>query len=399
MEGNLHLYPNTGSAVEWGTSRFRPAEERPVTGLCCGRGRRLERQVRTKAPGYPGVYGMYDTQGRLLYVGKAKNLRQRLLSYFRTRSRPPKAEKIIDQTQRLVWESCGDEFGALLRELELIQTLLPRYNVSGRPGRRRYHYICLTRPPAPSLVVSPKPLAHALACYGPLTLRRRSEEAVRRLNDWFGLRDCSNRIPLHFREQSELFTGELSPGCLRWELQHCLGPCVAACSRQEYHAAVERVRAFLDGRDPDLLEQIRQRMHDAAAQLHFEKALALRDRLVALEWLVARLHLLRRARSGPAWVYPIEGWDGRQRWYLIQHGQVRTVCYAPTTPEQWRDYRQRCRSAFRSKVPSTEGWTHPGEVDSVLLVAAWFRRHPQEQQRLLLPQQTLQLDSHPPHQG
>jgi excinuclease ABC subunit C len=389
MEGNPLFSSEADPATGFGPSRYRPWDERPIFGLCSGRGRRLERQVRAKAPGYPGVYGMYDTQGRLLYVGKAKNLRQRLLSYFRTHSRPPKAEKIIDQTARLVWESCGDEFGALLRELELIQTLLPRYNVAGRPGRQRYHYICLTPPPAPSLVVSPKPLARALAHYGPFTLRRRSEEAVRRLNDWFGLRDCSSRIPLHFREQGELFSGELSPGCLRWELQHCLGPCVAACSRQEYHAAVERLRAFLDGRDRSLLKHIRQRMQDAAHQLHFEKALALRDRLVALEWLDARLRLLRRARSGPAWVYPVDGWDGRQRWYLIQHGQVRAVCFAPTTSEGWTDYLQRCRSVFRPKLPNLEGWSRPGEVDSVLLVASWFRRLPHEQQRLRSPRQVL----------
>ncbi|GIW83585.1 MAG: ethanolamine utilization protein [Gemmataceae bacterium] len=387
MEGNFLFSIESGREAGFGPSRFRPPDEKPLVGLCSGRGRRLERQVRAQAPHYSGVYGMYDAQGRLLYVGKAKNLRQRLLSYFRPQSRPAKAEKIIEQTRRLVWESSGDELAALLRELELIQTLLPRYNVSGRPGRQRYHYICLTSPPAPSLVVTPKPPARALAIYGPLSLRRRSEEAVRRLNDWFGLRDCSSRIPLHFRDQAELFAETLSPGCLRWELRHCLGPCAAACTRQEYHAAVERLRAFLEGRDPGLLKQIRRRMEEAAEQLQFEKALALRDRLLALEWLDARLRLLRQARSGPAWIYPVQGWDGRQRWYLIQHGQVRSVCFAPSSVEEWTQALQLCRTAFRPAPASAFEGNRPEAVDSVLLVAAWFRRYPQEQKRLLAPRQ------------
>lgn len=393
MEGNLLFATELVQEVGFGPSRFRPFDEKPLLGLCSGRGRQLERQVRAKAPRYPGVYGMYDAQGRLLYVGKAKNLRQRLLSYFRPQSRPAKAEKIIEQTRRLVWESCGDELAALLRELELIQTLLPRYNVSGRPGRQRYHYVCLTFPPAPSLVVTPKPPARALAIYGPLSMRRRSEEAVRRLNDWFGLRDCSTRIPLHFRDQGELFAATLSPGCLRWELQYCLGPCVAACTRQEYHTAVERLRAFLDGRDPSLLKQIRRRMEEAAEHLHFEKALALRDRLLALEWLDARLRLLRQARSGPAWIYTLQGWDGRQRWYFIQRGQVRSVCFAPSTPGEGDQVLQLYRAAFRLRQASAPPRNRLDTVDSVLLVAAWFRRYPQEQKRLLSLRQA-RLRSH-----
>ncbi|MCS7023115.1 MAG: UvrB/UvrC motif-containing protein [Gemmataceae bacterium] len=371
----------------FGASRYRPPEELPVVGVCQGRGRRLEQQVRSQVPCYPGVYGMYDVQGRLLYIGKAKQLRQRLLSYFRSHSRPPKAEKIIAQTRRLVWESCGDEFAALLRELELIQTLLPRYNVVGLPGRQRYHYVCLTPPPASYLQVTPQPPRRALAVYGPLALRRRSEEAVRRLNDWFGLRDCSNRIPLHFRDQSELFAESLSPGCLRWELQQCLGPCVAACSRQEYQAAVNRLRAFLDGRDRSLLTTLRQRMQEAAERLEYEKALALRDRLTALEWLDARLRLLRQARRGPTWVYPLTGWDGQQRWYLLHRGQVVAVCFAAAAPAECIQLLRRHRispSRSTSDLPQP-----PARVDTVLLVAAWFRHHPDEQQRLLTPAQIL----------
>ena len=86
-----------------------------------------------------------DSKGRVVYIGKAKCLRTRLLSYFRANSRHPKAGKILRNTRVLVWEETADEFAALLRELELIRHFRPRFNVLGMPGQRRYIYLCLGR--------------------------------------------------------------------------------------------------------------------------------------------------------------------------------------------------------------------------------------------------------------
>src|SRR4051812_14883208 len=99
----------------FGPSAFRPADE-PATGrkLRGKRTKRLHRGVRDHAPKTPGVYGMIDDRGRVVYIGKAKNLRSRLMSYFRENSRPPKAGKIIERTRVLVWEQTADEFAALL---------------------------------------------------------------------------------------------------------------------------------------------------------------------------------------------------------------------------------------------------------------------------------------------
>ena len=108
--GQPRLFPaNTFDG--FGPSRFRPADE-PVVGrqLRAKRPGRLRKGVRDHAPRTPGVYGMIDPRGRLVYVGKAKNLRARLLSYFRENSRDPKAGKIIQHTHVLVWEQTGDEF-------------------------------------------------------------------------------------------------------------------------------------------------------------------------------------------------------------------------------------------------------------------------------------------------
>src|SRR4051812_10842544 len=110
---------------------------------------RLRRKVRNRAPRRPGVYGMLDHRGELIYVGKAKCLRTRLLSYFRTKSRDRKAARIIGQTRALCWEESPSEFAALLRELELIQRWRPRHNVLGQPAHKRRCYVCVGRQPAP----------------------------------------------------------------------------------------------------------------------------------------------------------------------------------------------------------------------------------------------------------
>ncbi|MDB5308494.1 MAG: uvrC 1 [Gemmataceae bacterium] len=366
----------------FGPSRFRPADE-PVVGRRI-RGRRparLKRGVREHAPRAPGVYGMLDAKGRVIYVGKAKSLRCRLLSYFRENSRDPKAGRIIEHTRALVWEQTADEFSALLRELELIQEIGPRFNVLGRPGLQRYHYICVGKTPAPYLYVTKSPTGKERGCYGPLTARPRSEDAVRRLNDWFKLRDCPQTVPLAFADQTELFPQERGAKCLRYEIGTCFGPCVGACTRAEYGAGVRAAKAFLDGRDRTLLATLRERMEAAAGRYEFEKATALRDRLTAVEWLDSWLGLLRQARHQHSFVYPLAGPDGTDRWYLIHRGQVRAAVPAPRTPAARTRTAALIEATFAG--PAAPTVLTGGAVDSVLLVGAWFRRHPGEKAKLL----------------
>jgi excinuclease ABC subunit C len=366
----------------FGPSRFRPSDEAVVGRQFRGkRASLLRKQVRSHAPRTPGVYGMINERGRLIYVGKAKNLRARLLSYFREGSRDEKAGRIIQRTRVLCWEQTGDELAALLRELELIQTLRPKFNVLGIPGLRRHHYLCVGKSPAPHVFVTNKPTGAELGVYGPLVVRTMSEDAARRLNDWFKLRDCPRTVPLAFSDQPELFPQDRSAKCLRFELGTCAAPCAAACSRKDYSAGVRAAKAFLDGRDRTILAKLKQRMEEAAGRLEFEKATALRDRLQALEWLDARLALLRQARTKNSFVYPLAGHDGRVRWYLIHRGQVRAVCFTPATDEEKSRATALLTAAFAGgpESPILSG----GAVDSVLLVVSWFRRNAGESAKLM----------------
>src|SRR5262249_23946259 len=141
----------------------------------------------------------------LIYVGKAKSLRARLLCYFRPQSRDPKAGRIIADTRLIAWEPAPTEFSALLRELELIRRWQPRFNVQGQPRRRRRVLVCLGRGPAPYAFLGPHATKSVLAAFGPVPAGPRAREAVRRVNDWFRLRDCPQAQEMRFSDQQELF--------------------------------------------------------------------------------------------------------------------------------------------------------------------------------------------------
>jgi excinuclease ABC subunit C len=343
----------------------------------------LRRQVRELCPRRPGVYGMLNADGELIYVGKAKSLRVRLLSYFRPHSRDPKAGRILQHTRSLAWEYAPSEFAALLRELELIRRWRPRLNVQGQPKRLARTYVCLGRQPAPYVFLAARPPAGALAHFGPVPAGRRAREAVRRLNDWFGLRDCPQAQEMIFADQGELFPVLRAAGCLRHEIGTCLGPCVGACSRTEYGTRVRSARRFLDGADGSLLQTLESMMTAASTSLAFERAASLRDQLDVLRWLQTQLERVQQARQEHSFIYPVGGPE-RELWYLIYRGRVAGVLARPNTALEFQAAADRIGEVFGKD----ETWTGPPAseiIDGVLLVAAWFRRHPKEREHVLQP--------------
>ncbi len=373
---------------------FGPSHFRTVCAVPAGRRFRkkslpkLKDAVRVGAPRTPGVYAMLGANDRLIYVGKAKNLRSRLLSYFRVKSRDPKAGRILEHTRTLVWEDAADEFSALLRELELIRRFRPRFNVQGQPGRRRYAYLCLGRGPASHLHITREPTGKALATYGPFGGNRRSEEAVRRVNHFFGLRDCPNTTALHFADVGELFDTDRAAGCLRYELGTCLGPCAGFCTGAVYSAAAKAAKTFLDGRSDHPLSETKQAMIAASAELRFEQAAILRDRLATFEWLEEKLKFLRTARAKNSFVYPLLGADDRMRWYLIHTGEVRAVLHEPVCPATAAAVLERIEAIFSDAFAAQK---LERCADSLLIVTGWFRKRTEEKPKLLSRRQAANL--------
>ena len=331
-------------------------------------------QVRTRVPREPGVYGMIDVTGRLLYVGKSKLLRNRLLSYFLPGNEEDKAGRIVQSTAAIVWESQPSEFAALLREQSLIRCFQPRFNVQGIPRRQQQVFVCLGRGPAEHLYTARRHDPTATAVLGPLSGAGRAARAVEVLNRLFRLRDCTARQPCSFAEQLQLFEIELRPGCIRLEIGSCLGPCIAACSRREYQGEVQRVQGFLAGRDPSPVESLQQAMLQAARQLQFEQAQRLREDLRAVEWLGRRAADLALARKRYTFVYPVKDQRDPSQpdiWYLIRHGLVEGALPAPVTAAQ-RSQTERLLRQWRQH-PEQIGLPFTPRPETLALVASWFR--------------------------
>jgi excinuclease ABC subunit C len=327
---------------------------------------------------------MVDRRGELIYVGKAKRLRARLLSYFRPKSRDKKAARIIAHTRTIVWEESPSELAALLRELEVIQRWQPCCNVQGQPKRRRRVFLCLGRRPAPYLFLSRRPPRGILAVFGPVPAAHTARSAVRWLNDWFGLRDCPRHQEMHFADQADLFAEPRAAGCLRYEIGTCLGPCAAAVTSAAYHARVEAARAFLTGANTSVLDDLERKMAVASASLHFEQAAMLRDQLTSLKWLCKLLERSRSALDKHSFVYPECGHDGQERWYLIRRARVAKVLPAPSDAAGRVQMAAILDEVYRARIDAIE--TDPATgFDEVFLIAGWLRRHPEERARLLSP--------------
>lgn len=376
-----------GRFLGFGPDRHRPDGDNPAFEFVSAGGRaELRRRVRQLCPALPGVYGMLNRRGALVYVGKAKVLRKRLLSYFRKGDRDEKAGRIIARTQTIVWEPGPSEFAALVRELELIRRWRPNYNIQGMPGNDRYIYIALGRKPAPFAFTTRDPNGTEVAVFGPLKGAVMANEAARRINDLFRLRDCAQTQTMHFAEQRELFPVLHAAGCLRYELGTCLGPCAAYTTRANYGKHVRAARAFLDGSDVAPLERLQKEMQAASDQLLFEKAAALRDKLTPLQWVRERLNWLSRARDHHSFIYPLRGADGETLWYIIHRGRICRAVAAPNDADTRRAAAEAIAAVYDRKNLAAAPLD---EVDHILLVARWFRKFGSERAATLSPERAM----------
>ena len=345
----------------------------------------MRAMVRADASDRPGVYRMVAEDGEVVYVGKSKRVRTRLLSYFRCAYPEDKGARIVREAHRIEWEYTPSEFAALLTELRLIKRFRPRLNVQMKRDGLHYAFIKLTRGAAPKLHVVRGPGSEdGGVYYGPFHGAQRVGEAVRELSDVLGLRDCSLDRRMIFADQRELFVLPRTPGCIRHEVRKCLGPCVGACTVAEYDERVALARAFLDGTDDGPLHALRTEMERCSARLEFERAAAYRDKLRRLESLREQFARLRFAVETLSFVYTVPGHEGDDRVYLVRRGRVRHESTAPSTTAERRALTRRVRELFDDDE-RTGGTVPAHEIDELLLLSAWFRRHPDELGRTVEP--------------
>ena len=336
------------------------------------------------ARNFPGTYRFLAPDGEIVYVGKSKQIRTRLLSYFRARPEE-KGYRVVNEAGSVAWDYEPSEFAALLRELELIKRFRPRLNVQHKRDGR-YSFLKLTGGAVPKLAVVAAVSDDRAAYYGPFRGGRRVIEAVRELNDVLGLRDCALTTPMRFSDQPDLFAFERTPGCHRAELKLCLGPCAGLTSQAEYRKRVNLLRAFLNGDADEPLAWLNARMLAAAERWDFEYAAAVRERIKRLERLRDEFARLREALDTLTFLYRVpcaRGVDPRV--YLIRRGTVRAVVSAPDSQAEQRRLARLAEEHFGQPEPNG-ALVSKHQVDEILLIARWFRMNPRELEATVAPE-------------
>jgi excinuclease ABC subunit C len=335
----------------------------------------LRERVRRLAEQRPGVYRMLDPLGRVIYVGKAKRVRARVLSYFRANFPEEKAARIIHAAADVQWDYTPSEFSAHLMELRQIARWRPAFNHHMNRARRT-HFVKVSAGLAPRVSAGVATGREDQRWYGPFISPARVEAGIRTLNDLLRLRDCAPAMPIVFAGQTDLFSTERQAACLRHPLGYCSGPCAGFVSQRDYQRQVDAAFAFLEGRSIHPIDIAVREMQKAAEAAEFERAAKWRERFEDLEWLLAATSRARAAIEGLTFVYRDPGTFGDDWAYLIRHGVVRAAYPWPATPIE--------REAFRGVVQGELSRPAPApgplpfqHLDEILLIMAWFRRHPE----------------------
>jgi excinuclease ABC subunit C len=218
----------------------------------------------------PGVYRMYGEPGELLYVGKARNLRKRVSSYFLRASGNPRIESMVEQIRRIEVTLTHTEDEALLLEANLIKEQRPRYNVLYRDDKS-YPYLRFTTHAYPRIAFHRGATSGPDRYFGPFASAASVRESLTTLQKLFRLRPCRDTF----------FANRQRP-CLQYQIKRCSGPCVGLISEQAYARDVDRARQLLEGRGDELAAELGNEMEQASQALEFELAARLRDQIAAL---------------------------------------------------------------------------------------------------------------------
>jgi excinuclease ABC subunit C len=224
-------------------------------------------------PARPGVYLMKDNSGRIIYVGKAKSLRNRVRAYFHDRPPyHPKTSALISKISDFDILATDSEMEALILEANLVKEHKPRYNVNLKDDKR-YPYLRVTDEPFPRVLVVRRVKKDKAKYFGPYTNVKAMRRTLMILRRIFPIRSCNYALP----------SGRKIKLCLDYHIKRCLGPCEEKVSQKEYGEIVKSVLLFLSGKNSLLLEHLRERMNEYSVSEEFEKAACVRDQIKALE--------------------------------------------------------------------------------------------------------------------
>src|ERR1051325_7215762 len=238
-------------------------------------------------PSLPGCYLHKDARGKIIYIGKAKSLRNRVRSYFQSsRSHDAKTRELVSRIVDFDYIVTDTEAEALILESNLIKKHRPRYNVLLKDDKQ-YPHIKITSEPFPRAVLVRRIVRDGANYYGPYLPSSLAYQALELINKYFMLRTCQIEID-----------GKLDRPCLEYHIKRCLGPCVRGlCTKEEYGEAVSDVKALLAGKGDDLVASLEERMQRASEEMRYEQAAKYRDQIKTIGRLAEQQKMMLLSES------------------------------------------------------------------------------------------------------
>ena len=363
--GDIAEMAPAGREVQWAADSKLPA---PATALTRPTGTLLLNPAwKRDFPTLPGVYLMKDASGQVIYVGKAKCLKDRLSSYY---SQPlgytRKMDGLLQNVKEIETRVLGSELEALLLESRLIKELQPVYNVQLR-NYELYPFIKIdVQHQFPRVYATREVMADGARYFGPFRSRRMVDLTIELVQKIFPLRTCTRSLPPQARPTDP---------CLRLHLGRCAAPCRGDADADAYAQVITQVCAFLGGEREDLLERLRRQMFQASQQLNFERAAWLRDAIHSADELLIGQRLITGAveANNLFIVYP-SARAGHIEIFLIRHGRlIQQEC----VPQEPAALEQTIRTLLEvaaglGEAPHIVG---KAEVDQINIISRWIYRH------------------------
>jgi excinuclease ABC subunit C len=232
----------------------------------------------SKLPTNPGCYIYKDKEARIIYIGKAKNLKKRVSSYFQRKNHDMKTIALVENIDSVDFIVTNNEIEALILENNLIKKHQPKYNIDLKDSKR-YAYIQETDEEIPKLIIARK-IGGNGKLFGPFTSGEERDNLIRLLNRLFMLRTCK-KLP--------------KKPCLRYHIKLCSAPC-SVVSKEEYMEQIDRAAKVLSGKTSELIAELKQEMKKASAEQNYEKAKLIRDQLSALDYLSEKQNMERQKK-------------------------------------------------------------------------------------------------------